>query len=65
MAIDAESRLAYIVFELESYVGIYSIDANTGALEQIKMVGLMPEPSPQDYAAEIEMFGSHLYVSNR
>ena len=57
--------VAYIVFELESYVGIYAIDENTGALEQIKMVGLMPEPSPADYAAEIELFGNHLYVSNR
>ena len=34
MAIHADLGLAYVVFELESYVGVYSIDAETGALEQ-------------------------------
>mgnify|MGYP001167084857 CR=1 FL=1 len=65
MAIDAESMRAYVVFELDAHVGIYSIDANSGALDHIGMVALMPQPSDQDKPAEIEIFGNHLYVSNR
>ena len=67
MAIHADQALAFVVFELESYVGVYQIDEATGALSQKFLVDLMPEPSPADFAAEIEISpsGKHLYVSNR
>ena len=67
MAIHKDLGLAYVVFELESFIGVYSIDAKTGLLEQVELVPLMPEPSNVDYAAEIELspHGHHLYVSNR
>lgn len=67
MAIDAERKLAYVVFELESVVGVYEINESNGALTEKFLVDLMPEPSASDYAAEIEISPSrqHLYVSNR
>ena len=66
MAFHDELNLAYVVFELQSKIGVYSVDPR-GALTEKFMVNIMPEPSTSDYAAEIEISPSkkHLYVSNR
>ena len=48
MAIHEDLKLAFVVFELESYVGVYGIDENTGALAELYQVGLMPEPSARE-----------------
>ena len=60
-------KLAYIIFELESYIGIYTIDTESGALTEKEMVQLLPNPSSTDYAAEIEICSDKkfLYASNR
>ena len=59
--------MAYIIFELESYIGIYTIDTESGALTEKEMVQLLPNPSSTDYAAEIEICSDKkfLYASNR
>lgn len=66
MAFHEDLNLAYVAYELQSYIGVYSI-APTGELTEKFMVTMMPEPSSADYAAEIEISPSkrHLYVSNR
>ena len=60
-------KLAYIIFELESYIGIYTIDEESGALTEKEMVQLLPNPASTDYAAEIEICSDKkfLYASNR
>ena len=60
-------KLAYIIFELESYIGIYTIDKESGALTEKEMVQLLPNPASTDYAAEIEICSDKkfLYASNR
>jgi 6-phosphogluconolactonase len=67
MAIHADLMLAYVIFELESFIGVYSIDPETGALSEKFMVGIMAEPSEADYASEIEISPNQkqLYASNR
>jgi len=67
MAINSELKKAYVVFELQSYVGVYTMEEDNGFLAENYLVELMPEPSPGDAAAEIEISpsGEFLYVSNR
>ena len=67
MAISNTLKKAYVVFELESHVAIYDIIEQNGVLQNFGFVQVMPQPTPGDYAAEIEIHpnGKYLYVSNR
>ena len=46
MAINSELKKAYVVFELQSYVGVYTMEEDSGFLAENYLVELMPEPSP-------------------
>ena len=46
MAINSELKKAYVVFELQSYVGVYTMEEDNGFLAENYLVELMPEPSP-------------------
>ena len=46
MAINSELRKAYVVFELQSYVGVYTMEEDNGFLAENYLVEIMPEPSP-------------------
>ena len=35
MAIHKDLKIAYVIFELESYIGVYSISEENGALTEI------------------------------
>ena len=45
MAINEELKKAYVVYELKSYVGIFTL-STSGFPAENYMVELMPEPSP-------------------
>ena len=38
MAIHKDLKIAYVIFELESYIGVYSISEENGALTEIGKV---------------------------
>ena len=46
MAINSELKKAYVVFELQSYVGVYTMEEDNGFLAENYLVEIMPEPSP-------------------
>ena len=46
MAINSELKKAYVAFELQSYVGVYTMEEDNGFLAENYLVELMPEPSP-------------------
>ena len=46
MAINSELKKAYVVFELQSYVGVYTMEEDSGFLAENYLVEIMPEPSP-------------------
>lgn len=67
MAIDSQRKLAYVVFELENFIGVYEIDESTGKLTEKYLIELVPKPKAENYPSEVEFSpsGKYLYVSNR
>ena len=69
MAIHEDLKIAYVIFELESYIGIYGISEENGELTEKEMVPIIENGGwdSGDYAAEIEICPdkNYLYASTR
>ncbi len=66
--IHPNGTVAYSVEELSSTVAVFRVDKQTGALEQIQRIEMLPEDyEDQNTAADIHISpdGSHLYATNR
>ncbi len=67
MAIHEDFGLAYVIYELQSYIGVYEIDKTTGKLTEKFMVKILEETGPGDTSAEVYIAPNKkmLYATNR
>lgn len=68
MAFSPDTKFAYLLNELESFVTVYGHDPSAATFKRIQQISSLPgEPSDRDGAAEILVHGSgkFVYASNR